>query len=390
MSQNVPIFLGFYEELARQCRLPVDTVHFLGVVGVNSKTVSDFSCVRSALLLKNVHVHPSWFCSPSNVSEVPKDAGCLFLGSSGFPQLINSSELNTALFELDCIPLSLETLKMKTQREVFTGRQVWNISTCDSESARWQIRFFFLNWDKAKWRIFLRGGESVGSWLLTIVSWPFICLYSNRRIICLKWHHIVDGREAYCPPFMSRMKETESQCSSRWDRRESTITLPHLHKASIHPLASQDWGLLPPQASKEEAGETAPVRLVSPTPPRPGWCAERRQSAGLHFRSGRRGTDSVKWGLGRDERSGVGESRQSYFWSVALKSITICLTRFRNPSQAQRRQLIQLPLPEQRFRSSDKKLNEKWSQLNIKSPLLYFKGNISPEVVDGGEPLELF
>lgn len=52
---------------------------------------------------------------------------------------------------------------------------------------------------------------------------------------------------------MSRMKETESHCSSRWDRGESTITLPHLHKASIHPVASQDWGLSPASGLKEEA-----------------------------------------------------------------------------------------------------------------------------------------
>lgn len=161
---------------------------------------------------------------------------------------------------MDCILLSLGKLRMKTQLEVFTGRQVWNVSTCDSESARWEISLFFFNWDKGEQWIFLRGGENLGSWLLTIVSSPFICLYSNRRIICLKWHHIVDGREAYCLPFMSRMKGTESQCSSRWDRRASTITLPHLHKASIHPLASQDWGFSPlrPRRRKRQRAEDFP------------------------------------------------------------------------------------------------------------------------------------
>lgn len=182
---------------------------------------------------------------------------CLWVQQVHGSQLISFSEWNVASFGLGCILLSLGKLRMKTQHKVFTGRQVWNVSTCDSELARWQIRFFFFNWDKAKWRIFLRGGENLGSWLLTIVSWLFICLYSNRRIICLKWHHIVDGREAYCPPFMSRMKGTESQCSSHWDRSESAITLPHLHKASIHPLASQDWGLSPlrPRRRKQQRAE---------------------------------------------------------------------------------------------------------------------------------------
>lgn len=217
---------------------------------------------------------------------------------SGFIRVLSAYQLLWIKYRSVWVGLhsfvSGKTKDEDTSMRFSLGGKCGAFSTCDSKSARWQIRFFFLNWDKAEWRIFLRGGESLGSWLLTIVSWPFICLYSNRRIICLKWHHIVDGREAYCPPFMSRMKETESQCSSRWDRRESTITLPHLHKASIHPLASQDWGRSPPQASKEEAGESAPVRPGSPR--RLGWCAERRQSAGLHFRSGRRGTDSVKWG----------------------------------------------------------------------------------------------
>lgn len=134
----------------------------------------------------------------------------------------------------------------------------WRYSTRFSWNASVELDFFFFfELRQSRTEDFLRGGENLGSWLLTIVSWPFICLYSNRGIICLKWHHIVDGRGAYCLPFMSRMKETESYCSSRWDRRESTITLPHLHKASIHPLASQDQGLstLRPRRKKQRRGE---------------------------------------------------------------------------------------------------------------------------------------
>lgn len=55
---------------------------------------------------------------------------------------------------------------MKTQREVFTGRQAWNVSTCDSESARWQIRFFFFELRQSEMEDFPPGRRK--RWLLTL------------------------------------------------------------------------------------------------------------------------------------------------------------------------------------------------------------------------------
>lgn len=187
---------------------------------------------------------------------------------------------------------------------------MWNVFTYDNEGALWQIRF--LKWDEAERRV---SSWEEKPWLLTlsIVSESFISLYFNRGIICFKWNHIDDRREAYCPPFMSLIKDTERYCSSRRDWGESTIALPHLHKASIHPFTSQDSGLHQPEgrSSRVQKAASLPTARYGVAPKQADLLNSDSQLICfvVHFHWGNKGLLSLS-ATHRDERIRVGEGRQ--------------------------------------------------------------------------------
>lgn len=98
-------------------------------------------------------------------------------------------------------------------------------------AGKWDFSFSFFYY----FGITAKAKESISSWeegnlgspMLSIVSQSFIPLRFDGRIICFKWHRAVDSREAYCPPFMSLIKDAQREplFQPLGRRRESAITL---------------------------------------------------------------------------------------------------------------------------------------------------------------------
>lgn len=147
------------------------------------------------------------------------------------------------------------TLKDRGHRKLLgnfakpTGSLNWSFRS------RWQVFFFYFSYyyfgimAKAEGSISSWEEGNLGSPMLLIVSQSFIPLRFDGRIICFKWHRAVDSREAYCPPFMSLIKDAQRATvpAAGTEERERHYAPPHLHKASIHPFTSQDGGLHQPR-----------------------------------------------------------------------------------------------------------------------------------------------
>lgn len=167
------------------------------------------------------------------------------------------------------------------------------------------------------------GRRNLGSKLHPIVSKAFIFLHFNRGIICFKWHHIVDSREAYCPPFMSLIKDTESYCSRHQDWEVSTITLPHLHKGLHSSIYLSGLRAAAPAGRKKQSSAEICIALLrfSMAPRQADVLSSDSQQIRfvVHFHLGSKGLFSLSathW----DERIRAGKCRQCSFPSITLKS----------------------------------------------------------------------